>query len=195
MPPLREHPANSWITAETWKLMDHCTILRRKGMLSQTAAHGLSRQVKVHLVADCLECTKNIALKIEECLTAGEFVEAWCNLKGWYCSVEDRAPKAGPETLALQMAERVDLYKPPPPMGWSLPINVTPTPIPHSAPMDLEIREVVAKLWNIHAAGAMGMQVEHLKEWLHGMRHEEAEDSVEGAGDCWRLFIYLIQAT
>ncbi len=33
-PPLREHPANSWITAETWKLVNHCAMLRRKGMLS-----------------------------------------------------------------------------------------------------------------------------------------------------------------
>jgi hypothetical protein len=36
-PPLREHPANSWITATTWQLVNHCAMLRRKGMLSQTA--------------------------------------------------------------------------------------------------------------------------------------------------------------
>jgi hypothetical protein len=26
-PPLRERPANSWITTETWKLVNHCTML------------------------------------------------------------------------------------------------------------------------------------------------------------------------
>ncbi len=31
-PPLRERPANSWITATTWQLVDHRTMLRRKGM-------------------------------------------------------------------------------------------------------------------------------------------------------------------
>ncbi len=61
--------------------------------------------------------------------------------------------------------------------------------------MDHEIQEVVAKLWNGPAAGAMGMKAEHLKEWLCGVRCEEAEDSVEGAGDRWRLFVSLIQAT
>jgi hypothetical protein len=45
-PPLRERPANSWITTETWKLADHRAMLHRKGMLSQTAARGLGRQVK-----------------------------------------------------------------------------------------------------------------------------------------------------
>jgi hypothetical protein len=37
--------------------------------------------------------------------------------------------------------------------------------------------------------------VEHLKEWLCGVRREEAEDGVEGAGERWRLFVSLMQAT
>jgi hypothetical protein len=54
-------------------------------------------------------------LTIKGCLAVGDFVEVWCNLKGWYCSVEDRAPKACLETLASQMAERVELSTMPPP--------------------------------------------------------------------------------
>ncbi len=57
-----------------------------------------------------------------------------------------------------------------------------------------EIQEVVGKLQNGHAAGATGMQAEHLKEWLRGIKREEAVDGVEGAGDRWRLFIALMQA-
>jgi hypothetical protein len=78
-------------------------------MLSQTTARGLGQQVKVRLAADRLERAKNTASRIEGCLAVEDFVEAWRNLKGWYCSVEDRAPKACPETLALQTAERVEL--------------------------------------------------------------------------------------
>ncbi len=73
-----------------------------------------------------------------------------------------------------------------------MPINVTPIPVPDNTLTDPEIWEVVAKLQNGHAAGATGMKAEHLKEWLHGIRHEEAEDGLEGAGDHWRLFISLI---
>jgi hypothetical protein len=104
-PPLRECPANSWITAKMWTLVDHCALLHRKGMLSQTASCGFGQQVKARLAADCHEHASNTALQIEGCLTAGNFVEAWLNLKGWYRLVEDRAPKACPETLASQMAE------------------------------------------------------------------------------------------
>ncbi len=108
---------------------------------------------------------------------------------------EDQAPKACPEMLASQTAERVELYKVVRPPGWSMPINVDPIPVPDGPLTDHEIREVVAKLRNGHAAGVTGMKVEHLKEWLRGVRHEEAEDGVAGAGDCWRLFVSLIQAT
>jgi hypothetical protein len=76
-----------------------------------------------------------------------------------------------------------------------MPINVTPIPVPDSTPTDHEIREVVRKLRNGRAAGAMGMQVEHLKEWLRGIKREEAADGVEGTGDRWRLFVALMQAT
>jgi hypothetical protein len=194
-PPLREHPANSWITVETWKLVDHSAMLRRKGMLSQTAERGLGRQIKVRLAADRLERAKNTTSTIEDCLAAGDFVEVWRNLKGWSRLVEDRAPKACPETLASQTAERVELYTAVPPPGWLMPINVTPIPVPDGTPTDHEIREVVGKLRNGRAAGATGMQAEHLKEWLHGIKHEEVADGVEGAEDRWRLFVALMQAT
>ncbi len=39
------------------------------------------------------------------------------------------------------------------------------------------------------------MKAEHLKEWLCGIRCEETEESTGGAGDCWRLFVALVQAT
>jgi hypothetical protein len=116
-PPLRECPANSWITTKTWKLVNHRPMLHRKGMLSQTVARGLGRQVKAQLAADHIKRAKNTASTIEGCLAVGDFVEAWHNLKVWYRSVENRAPKACPETLASQTVERVELYTVVPPQG------------------------------------------------------------------------------
>ncbi len=87
------------------------------------------------------------------------------------------------------------MYRAVPPLGWLLPINVTPIPVPDKPPMDLEIRKVVTKQQNGRVVGVMGMKAEHLKEWLRGIRHEEVEESVEAAEDCWRLFVSLIQAT
>jgi hypothetical protein len=99
-PPLRELPANSWITAKMWKLVNHCAMLRQKGILSQTTARGLSRQVKARLAADCLLPASNTALEIKGSLAARELMEAWRQLKGWYQLAKDQAPKACPETLA-----------------------------------------------------------------------------------------------
>jgi hypothetical protein len=193
-PSIRERPANKWITADTWKLVDHCSMLCRKGMLSQTASRGLGRQIKARLMADRQLRATNAASNIEECLAAEEFVEAWRYLKGWYCLAEDRALKACPETLARQTAERVELYMAVTPPGWEMRINVTPTAVHNKPPMDQEIRGVVGQLRNGRAAGAMGMKAEHLKEWLRGIKHEESENGVAGEGDCWRLFVLLMQA-
>ncbi len=125
---------------------------------------------------------------------SGEFVEAWCYLKGWYCLAEDRAPKACPETLAHQTVERVELYMAFTPPGWEMHINVPPTAVHDEPPMDQEIRGVVGQLRNSRAAGATGMKAEHLKEWLRGIKHEELENGVAGERDCWRLFVWLMQA-
>jgi hypothetical protein len=38
------------------------------------------------------------------------------------------------------------------------------------------------------------MKAEHLKGWLCGIKHEESENRVAGEGDCWRLFVRLMQA-
>jgi hypothetical protein len=93
------------------------------------------------------------------------------------------------------MAERVELYAAVPPLGWLLPINITPIPVPDKPLMDPEIQEVVAKLRNGCAAGATEIKAEHLKEWVCSIRCEGAKENVEGVVDCWRLFVSLIQAT
>ncbi len=86
-------------------------------MLSQATVRGLGRQVKALLLADCLWHVSNTALEIKGSLTVEEFVEVWHQLKRWYQSAEDRAPKACPEMLALQTAERAELYTAVPLLG------------------------------------------------------------------------------
>ncbi len=94
---------------------------------------------------------------------AGKYIEAWCHLKGWYHSAEDRAPKPFPETMAKQTQERIDLYAACTPTGLPLPIRVDTAPVKDAAPMDGELRIVVGQLWNGCAAGVTGMKAEHLK--------------------------------
>jgi hypothetical protein len=88
-PPPRERPANKWITDATWKVVDYCTMLHRKGMLSQAATRNLGRKIKACLKADCLKQVATTASNVEGCLAAGEYIEAWRHLKGWYRLAED----------------------------------------------------------------------------------------------------------
>ncbi len=53
---------------------------------------------------------------------------------------------------------------------------------------------MVVKLWNGCTMGATGMKAEHLKQWLRGIKREEAKEDKEGAGSHWRLCVSLIQA-
>jgi hypothetical protein len=81
-PPPRECPTNKWINNATWKIINYCAMLQRKGMLSQAAAHNLGWKIKACLKADCLKRAAATALNVEGCLAAGEYVEAWHHLKG-----------------------------------------------------------------------------------------------------------------
>jgi len=122
----REHPANKWITDATWKVVDYRAMLCRKGMLSQTAVRSLGQKIKACLQADCLKRAETTASNVKGCLAVGEYIEAWCYLKGWYRSAEDRAPKPCPETLAKQTDERIQLYTTPPPRGGQCGLTLTP---------------------------------------------------------------------
>ena len=59
-PPLeRDKPINSWISDTTWKLVDHRTMLHKKGQLSSRGSRALNRQVRAALKADrCQRASK-----------------------------------------------------------------------------------------------------------------------------------------
>ncbi len=69
-----------------------------------------------------------------------------------------------------------------------------PFDIPDGIPSDSEIRGVVRGLQNGRAAGAMGLQAEHIKVWLQDVEMEEDCAAHAGHGDKWRIFLRLIQS-
>ncbi len=58
-------------------------------MLSQAVVCNLGRKIKACLKADHLKRAAMTASNVEGCLVAGEYIEAWRYLKGWYRSAED----------------------------------------------------------------------------------------------------------
>jgi len=205
-PPKRTQPRNSWISAPTWAQIDKRAALRRQGKLSQRASRLIGRQIKAGLSGDRRQRAATVAENIEMHLATGETKEAWRCLKGWYRAASEQAPAASHTSLAAQTAERVALYGRVPPPGDNLPIHVDKVDIPDGVPSDQELREVVRGLRNGRAAGASGLQAEHLKVWLSDMVREEEEpgpmedgpqeegESDKGPGRKWRIFVKLMQA-
>jgi hypothetical protein len=163
---MREHPANQWILDKTWAAIDKRATLRRQGHLTTCVARRMGRKIKSFLAADRKQRATNAASTVKRHLSNGAVKEAWCAFKGWYRSAEDQPPPACPETMAKQMAERVELYVKVPPMGALLPFNFPYFKVPDGLPTNNEVCKVVRGLQNGQAAGATGMKAEHLKGWL-----------------------------
>jgi hypothetical protein len=97
-------------------------------------------------------------------------------------------------SLATQTAKQIALYGRVPSPGEPLPIHVDKVDILDGPPSNRELRSVVRGLRNVRAAGASGLQAEHIKVWLRDAVREEEEDSDVGLGDKWCTFVRLMQA-
>ncbi len=189
---------NKWISAETWHLISHRTMLRRTGKLCQTGACRMQRQIWAALRGDREAQTSRVGNLIKaKLIGGGDIQEAFCHLKGWYRAASETTIRPCPQTMARQMAERVDLYARRDSPGESLPINIVLIQLNDDAPSDGEIREAAGGLTNGRAAGASGMRGEDVKVWLHSIKLKEDPEvgpNNIGAGDNWRKFVLLAQA-
>jgi hypothetical protein len=70
--------------------------------------------------------------------------------------------------------------------GGRYPLMCSPSTFAN-IPSNSEIREVVRELWSGWAAGATGLQAEHIKVWLQDVVQEEKEQSIVGHGNKWRI--------
>ncbi len=86
------------------------------------------------------------------------------------------------------------MYRRVPSPGEPLPIHVNKVDIPDGIPSDGELRAVARGLQNGHAAGASGLQAEHIKVWLTDEVHKEEEQSDVGLGEKWWIFVKMMQA-
>jgi hypothetical protein len=192
--PLRERPANKWISDATWLLINQRAHLYKSGKLTQRQARCLGRRIKAALGGDWQQCAANVVSKVEGYLSIEQPKEAWRCLKGWYRSATNQPPKLCHLTMTHLTKERTALYARVPTPGGRFPIVVDPFFVQDKLPTDSKIRDGVQRLWNGSAAGTGGMRTEHLKEWLSGMVEEE-ERGTEGAGDKWWLFEELAQSS
>jgi hypothetical protein len=188
---------NDWISAETWHLISHRSMLHRTGKLCQTGGQCLQRRIWDVLHGDRRAWTARVGKLIEAKLAGGIIQEAFRHLKRWYRAALETTTRPCPPTMTKQTAERVELYRQRDPPGEPLPININPIPVNDGMPSEGEIRVAVAGLSNGRAGSASGMCAEDVKAWLHGIMLEEDPEvgpANIGAWDNWRKFTLLVQA-
>ncbi len=96
---------NNWITAETWRLVSHRTMLRKTGKLCQIGARRMQWQIWAALRRDRKARTSRVGNLIEAKLAGGDVQEAFCHLKGWYRATSKTTTRPCPQTMAQQTAK------------------------------------------------------------------------------------------
>eukprot|EP00978_Attheya_sp_CCMP212_P011677 scaffold28947_cov48-Attheya_sp.AAC.3 len=111
--------ASSWISDESWKLIDTRLAFRRAFGHDQAAIRRLTRQIQASLQADRKIRVEKAGDNVEALLQKEppDLQGAWNALKGWYRVVGDRAPPPSWDTLEKVTAEREDLYRKETPLG------------------------------------------------------------------------------
>ena len=78
----------------------------------------------------------------------------------------DRPPPPARVAIATMTAERVELYRPVPPLGQPIPVGVQPFLVDDSILEDEEIAWAVRRLRLNRSGDQSGMRAEHLRQWL-----------------------------
>jgi hypothetical protein len=178
----------SWISAETWGLVDTRTSLRREVNHDRAAIRCLDRAVKASLKADRKRRVEVAGANVEAFLMADppDLQAAWNAMKGWYRDAGDRAPPPARSTLEKVTTERAALYRKEEPPGDPIPIMVEPVEVPDDVPDEGEIADAVMRLRNNRSGGPSGIRGEHLKAWMN---------AAMGDGDDtpWKKLVELVQ--
>jgi hypothetical protein len=192
--PMWAQPCNRWISAPTWVLINKRAALRQQGKLLQQAFCLIGRQIFAGLKGDHAKQAVVAVEKIKGQLAAGEPKEAWQSLKGWHKAAINHTPRLSKMSLAAQTAKCSALYGRVALKGDPIPIHVNKANIQDNILSDKELQEVMRALQNRCAAGATGLQSEHMMVWLSDTVHKEEEEKDIGLGYKWGIFVKMMQA-
>ena len=128
---------NSWISGDTWNLIDWRTDARRLGQ--STLVRELGRAIRSSLNKDHKARTARVATVIEQHLTKGDIWEAFGALKGWYRDAGPRPTLPSQEAIDTTRVEYEQLYQRNPPTLPEIPIHINPFSINDTHPLEEEV--------------------------------------------------------
>jgi hypothetical protein len=188
---------HDWVSNKMWLLIKQCTSLCQAGRLCWCIGQRMQCTIYAALKVDHTARMVQVGESIVTNLAKGNVHEAFHHLKGWYRAAMETQARPCFQTMEKQTAEHVDLYPRRESPGPPVAVNIEPVDVLDDAPTNGEIQVAVSKLTNGCSAGASCMWVEHLKEWLRGMKSEEdleMRPNNVGMGDRWRALAWLVQA-
>ena len=186
-PTRAEMRRRSWISQETWALVDEYAGLRRDRPHERSRLRRLSRRIRRSLHQDRKARTEKAGDAIEEAMRNGNLKESWGKLKAWYRHAE-RAPK--PARVDLQRITETwgTLYEQQDPPGDPVPVLVAPFDVRDDVPNADEIAAAVRRLRSGRAPGPSKMRPDHFKEWLRLAEREKEPDPT-----LWNTLVELVQ--
>jgi len=137
-PPVRTNRAKtSWISDDTWKLVDSRAAMRRD--MDRSAYRQLHREVKASVTRDRVRRTEAAAEDIGKKLDDEDVQGAWGRLKAWYKHAGDRPCAPSRVDLKAVSDEYQALYEKESPPGEPIPVLVAPFDINDDIPTEDEI--------------------------------------------------------
>mmetsp|Transcript_5724 Transcript_5724/g.8521 ORF Transcript_5724/g.8521 Transcript_5724/m.8521 type:complete len:1130 (+) Transcript_5724:164-3553(+) len=171
-PPVKEHGrGSSWISTETWRLIDQKALARKRG--DRDAGRRLKHRVRLGLRKDRKARAAAAASAAEGHLQSHDIRRAFGAIRGWYRDVGP--PPVAPSLQDMDEARRgyIDMFQRRDSPGELFPIEMEPFPVVDTAPTVEEVQEAIGRLNNGKSAGASGVKPEHLKEWMRAANPTE----------------------
>jgi hypothetical protein len=179
---------SSWISPETWKLVDSRAAVRRHGKTQCAEGRKLSRKISKGIKAGRKIRTQKAGESIEILLETGNLKGAWRSLQAWYKHASGKGSKPSRADLEATLAEFQAIYTHKTPPGDPIPICVAPFEIDDNVPDEREIADTVRLLRWGKSPGPSGIRAEHLREWLNAVERENDPDPGR-----WNKMVELVQ--
>ena len=182
----------SWISTETWSLIDQRATARRVG--NNESSDNLKRAVNRALKRDRKVRCATVGQKAQSFLEDGKIRKAFGALKGWYRDAGPQPTKPSREDLNMTRSEYANLFAEELPSEDPIPVHAPKFTINDEPPGEDEIVEALGTLRNNKAAGASGLTAEDLKSWHEDAQEtEEGEEPDEEATKLWKKVLELVR--
>jgi hypothetical protein len=178
----------SWISQETWKLVESRAALRRHGKTQCAEGRKLSRKISKGIKADRQIRTQKAGEIIAVLLETGNLKGAWRSLQAWYKHASGKGSKPSCADLEATASEFQALYTQKTPTVDLIPICVAALEIDYNAPDEREIADIVKLLRWGKPPGPSGIRAEDLREWLNAAEREN-----DPAPSRWNKTVELVQ--